>query len=96
MEINKSKLHKAVNDYLSKATPGFTKRLMYDTADGDVWVDELAVGESKRYHSDTIHQFCDIDFDYWAAKNRSFFGYGKPAISDFVDFFVEWTGCTLV
>lgn len=64
MKFSKEKLAKVVEEIKSNKNKDLSAHIMYDTADGEVWVDFLMSGEFKRYESETIHEIEWDDFDY--------------------------------
>lgn len=63
MKFSKEKLAKVVEEIKSNKNKDLSAHIMYDTEDGEVWVDFLMSGESKKYKSKTIHEIEWDDFD---------------------------------
>lgn len=62
--FSKAKMGEVAEAIKGNKNPDVAAHIMYDTADGDIWVDFLLSGEYKEYHSDTIHEIEWADFQY--------------------------------
>lgn len=62
--FSKEKISEVADEVNNNKNEEISAHIMYDTEDGDIWVDFLGSGEYKEYHSDTIHEIEWADFEY--------------------------------
>lgn len=66
--FSKEKISEVADEVKNNKNEEISAHIMYDTEDGDIWVDFLGSGEYKEYHSETIHEIEWADFEYYTIE----------------------------